>query len=75
MVWLDVSTLAKLWLTTPSSPNWTPEFDVAPNGAFITFELPIGVHIIELIVNDGIDDSEPDTVLITVVGPTLPVIH
>jgi hypothetical protein len=29
-------------------------------------ELPVGEHIVELIVNDGIDDSEPNWVFITV---------
>jgi len=34
-----------------------------------TIELPIGEHIIELIVNDGIEDSEPDEVVVTVIEP------
>jgi hypothetical protein len=34
-------------------------------------ELPIGRHKITLVVNDGIEDSEPDTVLIEVVWPPL----
>jgi hypothetical protein len=32
-------------------------------------ELPVGQHTISLIVNDGIEDSEPNEVVITVVGP------
>jgi hypothetical protein len=32
-----------------------------------TVELPLGVHTIELVVNDGIADSEPDYVVITVI--------
>jgi hypothetical protein len=35
----------------------------------ITIELPVGEHVIELIVNDGIDDSEADRVIVTIVGP------
>jgi len=34
-----------------------------------TIELPIGEHTVELVVNDGTIDSEPDEVVITVVGP------
>jgi len=34
-----------------------------------TIELPIGVHIIELIVNDGTADSEPDELVVEVFGP------
>jgi surface protein len=31
--------------------------------------LPVGEHVIELIVNDSIEDSEPNEVVITVIGP------
>ncbi len=34
-----------------------------------TFELSVGEHIIELIVNDGLINSEPDKVVINVVKP------
>jgi murein DD-endopeptidase MepM/ murein hydrolase activator NlpD len=37
-----------------------------------TVELPLGVHTIELVVNDGIEDSEPDEVVITVLDNTPP---
>jgi len=38
-------------------------------GVSPTIQLPIGQHTIQLIVNDGTEDSPPDTVVITVVGP------
>jgi len=65
----DLSALSDLWLSTPSSPKWNPEYDIAQTGPMPTIELPVGVHVIELIVNDGINDSLPDQVVITVVGP------
>lgn len=39
------------------------------NGVGPTIELPVGEHVIELIVNDGIEDSEPNEVVITVIEP------
>ena len=39
------------------------------NGVSSTIELPVGEHVIELIVNDGIEDSEPNEVVITVIEP------
>jgi hypothetical protein len=39
------------------------------NGVNPTIELPVGVHTIQLIVNDGLADSVPDDVNITVVSP------
>ena len=39
------------------------------NGVNPTIELPIGVHTIQLIVNDGLADSVPDDVNITVIAP------
>jgi hypothetical protein len=36
-------------------------------GITAVIELPVGIHTIELIVNDGIADSEPDTVVVTIV--------
>ena len=65
----DLSVLSDLWLSTPSSPKWDPEYDIAQTGPTPAVELPVGVHVIELIVNDGINDSLPDQVVITVVGP------
>jgi len=46
--------------------------DYDANGPTPTIQLPVGEHTIQLIVNDGIVDSEPDEVTITVIGP-LPV--
>ena len=65
----DLSILTKAWLSTPASPNWNRLCDIAPAGAVLTIELPVGEHIIELIVGDGIDESEPDYCTITVIGP------
>jgi hypothetical protein len=39
------------------------------NGVSPVIQLPVGQHQIELIVDDGIDLSEPDYCTITVVGP------
>ena len=39
------------------------------NGINPVIELPVGEYIIELIVNDGHIDSEPNEVVITVLGP------
>jgi hypothetical protein len=39
------------------------------NGASLTLELPIGVHTIQLMVNDGRANSQPAEVKVTVVGP------
>jgi len=38
-------------------------------GVSPTIELPIGVQTIELVVNDGIEDSDPDEVVITIIEP------
>jgi len=43
--------------------------DYDASGPTPTIELPVGEHIIELIVNDQIDDSDPDQVTITVLPP------
>ncbi|MBA7664457.1 hypothetical protein ES703_72518 [subsurface metagenome] len=66
---LNLSVMAEAWLTTPHSANWNPQYDIGPTAAIVTIELPIGQHVIELIVNDGIDDSEPDYVDVNVVPP------
>jgi hypothetical protein len=39
------------------------------NGVNPTIELPVGVHTIQLVVNDGLADSIPDDVNITVIAP------
>jgi len=66
---LDLSLITEAWLSTPDSPNWNPHLDIAPAGPTPTIILPVGRHVIQLVVNDGIDDSEPDWVIITVLGP------
>jgi len=68
----DLSDLIKAWLGTPTSPNWNPQCDVAPAGPIATISLPAGENHIQLVVNDGIDNSEPDEVVITVLDNTPP---
>jgi hypothetical protein len=43
------------------------------NGVSPTIELPVGEHIIELVVDDGIDYSQPDHVTIRVLPNAIPV--
>lgn len=50
--------------------NWTIDSNTfTATGPIVSIELPGGEHIIQLIVNDGIRDSQPDGVVITVVPP------
>jgi hypothetical protein len=70
----NIEDLTKAWLTTPKDPDWNPLCDIASDGAIITINLPLGEHHIELVVNDGTADSEPDEVIVTVLDNTPPVI-
>ena len=58
--------------------TWTGPFDESPaNGPTPTVTLDSGCpgeYVITLVVNDGIDESEPNDVVITVVDTTPPVI-
>ena len=58
--------------------TWTGPFDESPaHGVSPTVTLEDGCpgeYVITLVVNDGIDDSEPNDILITVVDTTPPVI-
>jgi streptogramin lyase len=54
--------------------RWTDGEDCDANGANPTIVLPCGTYTIELIVNDGTADSQPDYVDITVQDGTPPVI-
>jgi len=50
--------------------SWIIDDDIyEANEVDPTIELPAGEHVIELIVDDGIDESEPNEVIVTVVGP------
>jgi len=49
--------------------------DQSATGINPSIELPLGTSTITLIVNDGIEDSEPDTVTITVIDDTPPEIN
>ncbi len=54
---------------------WTWEIDdqtYEANGVSPIIELPLGQHTIQLLVSDGIDDSEPNEVVITVLDTTPP---
>jgi hypothetical protein len=56
----------------PLTYLWTWSIDgntYDTNGVNPTIELPVGVHTIELVVNDGFEDSEPNEVTINVVEP------
>jgi len=54
------------------SYHWSWQIDsfiYQADGVNPTITLPVGEHTIELTVNDGIDDSQPDSIVITVVEP------
>ena len=59
----DGNELTYLW-------SWTIDGNLYDtNGINPIIELPIGTNNIELIVNDGIDDSEPNYTTVTVIAP------
>ena len=59
----DGDELSYLW-------NWSIDGNNhQANGVSPAIELPAGQHRIELIVNDGLVDSQPDDVNVTVIGP------
>jgi parallel beta-helix repeat protein len=50
--------------------NWTIDGNSCEaNGVNPTIELPVGEHVIRLVVHDGTEDSEPDECIITAIGP------
>ena len=53
------------------SYTWTGPFGVA-TGATPMVTMPLGTSNVNLVVNDGAVDSEPDTVIITIVDTTAP---
>jgi len=57
----DGQPLTYYWSWIVDGSNFTA---TEPN---IAIELPVGEYAIELVVNDGIDDSEPDEVIVMVV--------
>ena len=59
----DGDELTYLWTWTMGGEAHQAE------GVKPTIELPVGQHTVELIVNDGQEDSEPDQVVITVIAP------
>jgi hypothetical protein len=59
----DGDPLTYLW-------SWQIVSDVyETNGVNPTIELPVGEHTIELVVNDGVEDSEPNYTTVTVIRP------
>ncbi len=63
----DLSILCQNWLNTSASLNWDPEYDLAPGtGQILRTRLSAGQYVFALIVNDGIVDSAPDDVNVTV---------
>jgi hypothetical protein len=77
--WIDSTADVTLDGSNSNNPDgdeltykWTWTIDAntyEANGVSPTIELPVGQYVISLIVNDGIVDSEPNEVVITVVGP------
>ncbi|KPK76109.1 MAG: hypothetical protein AMJ79_08175 [Phycisphaerae bacterium SM23_30] len=68
----DLAGFAGAWLKRiqeqiPSYLN----YDLS-GGPYLALELPVGEHVITLAVNDGIEDSEPNEVVITVLDNTPP---
>ena len=51
---------------------WYYDDQLFAQGLEVETELGLGVHVFTLIVNDGMEDSEPDEVVITVVDNTPP---
>ena len=50
--------------------SWEIEGEVyEANEVMPLIALPVGEHLIELVVNDGIEDSEPNSVRVTVIAP------
>ena len=50
--------------------NWQVAGEIYDSNSIeCTMELPVGVHTIKLVVNDGLTDSKPDDVNITVIAP------
>ncbi|MDW7772330.1 MAG: GEVED domain-containing protein [Desulfobulbaceae bacterium] len=61
----------------PLSYTWTWSVAGEPQSAYgvnPTIELPLGVHTITLVVDNGTMSSEPDTIIITVIDSTSPTI-
>jgi hypothetical protein len=55
--------------------TWFLDADEIATSVNPTIELLVGEHTIELIVNDGTEDSEPDEVVITVIEPIEADVH
>ncbi|MBW2663014.1 MAG: hypothetical protein JRD93_13715 [Deltaproteobacteria bacterium] len=60
---------------TPLSYTWTWSIDgisQSASGMSPTIELPLGIHTITLVVDNGTMSSEPDIIIITVIDSTSP---
>ena len=77
--WVDYLAAVSLDGSMSSDPDgdelqysWTWEVDgqaFEADGTYPVVQLPVGIHEISLIVNDGTDDSTPDTVVVEVLNP------
>ncbi|MCP4709441.1 MAG: hypothetical protein GY869_12510, partial [Planctomycetes bacterium] len=56
------------WLSTLGELDYNLQYDTAPDSPYLTIELPVGTHRITLTVNDTIEDSDPNEVVITVLN-------
>jgi len=54
---------------------WFEEGEQIATGVDPNVELGVGEHTIELILNDGVEDSEPNEVVITVIAPIEADVH
>ena len=60
--------LAKVWLKDVNVLETPMVLDVTPSGPYLVVELPVGVYEVTLVVNDGVEDSEPNSCVVTVLG-------
>ena len=59
----DGDELAYLWSWVIDGATYTA------SGADPEIELPVGEHVIRLVVNDGSEDSEADEMIVNVIAP------
>ena len=62
---VELAGFSRCWLSGENHGYLSPDFT---SGASLVIELPVGVYEVRLVVNDGVEDSEPDTCVVTVLG-------